>query len=947
VCGQGEAARGFEGVQDARQARIADAQPAEDVDGGNRAGRDGERRASLGSQWRCVECIRKLADSEPCRASEQKADVARRLARQHERSDRGEPPIVRKYLQPGDARGEGGLVPFPDSSPLLGARRNHDEVVPRRRVVPPTAFDPRNTGTTQHPGHLHGGRALADEADACVGDSAGDDRRGESAGRRQVADRRRQLAAAVRRGSRGQQPAVLQERQRLLHRLLDRRADELDHLCDGSGSVEERQQPRQQPAHRRAFERDHAAAVLEDESLPLLDDAVPRRKQREVGQLGRAGYHRSQMKQSQQQLQQQTEMFIAARACRYPTSFAARSSRSSVSCRNIATSFGLLSIWTTIAREECQRCDSFVTKESRMSASGTSGRNGHDVLDDAIDPLARPGRGAAALDDQRDGLPAAPVSAGRLGRLEACKQALRERALGLLEGAGHVRDHRLAGEQVSLCGEGVADDRAGPLDAAVASSGGRPSSSSARMRGPCAATPAACVATAPTAKYLDCTATPTSPVSGSAATSEHVTRRILTAVTGRCERELTRGALLRAGAAFAVAGPHRFTRRALRHELRIMQWAHPTPGYDAWLARVAARWGERNDARVTIDHVNPAELSIRSRAELATRNGHDLVQFLVAPTAFQLDAGPLDDAVAEVSRTLGVPSAVARGAAYNRHTKRWFAFPDHYVPVAAVRRNDDWPEAPGSWEDVLARASELRRARRPVAIGLSGELDSNVANVSLLLAFGGSLARLDTPQTVEYLRFVARLYRTGMPREVIQWNPASNNQLLFAGRASLITNPLTVIRAAERVRLPFADRLGLAPLPGGVSAPHTTGSYVLWPFSPNRELAERYLVDQQLAYGEHFVRSGFLNVPAWTAAVPDGFAGMRRLAAPRYAAVADAAAQAVGVTDGAEQELLDGFIVPTIARRVAQGSISAADAAAQAGKQAEDVYRKWREAKLI
>jgi hypothetical protein len=56
------------------------------------------------------------------------------------------------------------------------------------------------------------------------------------------------------------------------------------------------------------------------------------------------------------------------------------------------------------------------------------------------------------------------------------------------------------------------------------------------MRGPYAATPAACVATAPTParaqgttaptqKYFDCTATPTSPVTVSTATIEYVPGR--------------------------------------------------------------------------------------------------------------------------------------------------------------------------------------------------------------------------------------------------------------------------------------------------------------------------------------------------------------------------------------------------------------------------------------
>jgi multiple sugar transport system substrate-binding protein len=422
-------------------------------------------------------------------------------------------------------------------------------------------------------------------------------------------------------------------------------------------------------------------------------------------------------------------------------------------------------------------------------------------------------------------------------------------------------------------------------------------------------------------------------------------------VAGGREPELTRGALLRAATVFAVAGPHRFTRVGLRHELRILQWAHPTPGYDDWLARRAARWGESNDARVTIDHVNSTELGARARAELATRTGHDLVQFLSAPTAFQLDTASLDDAVVEVSRLLGRPAPVARASAYNPRTRRWFAFPDHFVPVGTVRRVDLWPEPPASWDEVLAAAPGLRRRGKPVAIGLADELDSSAAGLSMLLAHGGGLEprRLRSRPALDYLKEIAALYNRGMPREVLDWNPASNNQLLSVGRASLIVNAVTALRS------PLAGKLAFAPLPTGsagrLSVPYSVGAYVLWSFSHNRELAQRFLVDQQLGYREHFVRSGFLNVPAWPAAA-GGFGRMRRLAGERYGAVAEAARQTVGAghpgpTNGAVQELLDGFVVPTAARRVAQGRQTPAEAADDAAKQAEAVFAKWREAKLI
>ena len=42
------------------------------------------------------------------------------------------------------------------------------------------------------------------------------------------------------------------------------------------------------------------------------------------------------------------------------------------------------------------------------------------------------------------------------------------------------------------------------------------------------------------------------------------------------------------------------------------------------------------------------------------------------------------------------------------------------------------------------------------------------------------------------------------------------------------------------------------------------GVYVIWKFAKNKEAAKKYLVDQQLAYREHFVRSQFYNFPPWT-----------------------------------------------------------------------------------
>jgi multiple sugar transport system substrate-binding protein len=56
---------------------------------------------------------------------------------------------------------------------------------------------------------------------------------------------------------------------------------------------------------------------------------------------------------------------------------------------------------------------------------------------------------------------------------------------------------------------------------------------------------------------------------------------------------------------------------------------------------------------------------------------------------------------------------------------------------------------------------------------------------------------------------------------------------------------------------------------------HVMGVYVIWKFAKNKEAAQKYLVDQQLSYREHFVRSKYYNFPPWTGSIPGGFKTIR------------------------------------------------------------------------
>src|SRR5207249_10579766 len=85
------------------------------------------------------------------------------------------------------------------------------------------------------------------------------------------------------------------------------------------------------------------------------------------------------------------------------------------------------------------------------------------------------------------------------------------------------------------------------------------------------------------------------------------------------------------GAAAAVAlGPTVWIKRPQK-SLKILQWSHFVPSYDARFDKYAKDWGTAKGGEVTVDHISPAELATRGSAEVAAQQAHDPCQFLSAP----------------------------------------------------------------------------------------------------------------------------------------------------------------------------------------------------------------------------------------------------------------------------------------------------------------------------
>src|SRR5712691_6007232 len=143
-------------------------------------------------------------------------------------------------------------------------------------------------------------------------------------------------------------------------------------------------------------------------------------------------------------------------------------------------------------------------------------------------------------------------------------------------------------------------------------------------------------------------------------------------------RELLRRAglgtavLLYSGAAAktAVAGAPKFAHKELRNTLKIIQWWHFVPAYDAWFDNVYTKvWGRKNDTDVIVDHINLTDLPARAASEVAAQSGHDLFQHLSPPAAFEDNVIGLKDIITDVTQKLGPMKGVSRRSTYNPKTK--------------------------------------------------------------------------------------------------------------------------------------------------------------------------------------------------------------------------------------------------------------------------------------
>jgi multiple sugar transport system substrate-binding protein len=321
----------------------------------------------------------------------------------------------------------------------------------------------------------------------------------------------------------------------------------------------------------------------------------------------------------------------------------------------------------------------------------------------------------------------------------------------------------------------------------------------------------------------------------------------------------------------------------------------------------------------------------------------------------------------EVEKKHGKKIDLAHKSTFNPKTKKYYAFSDSYAPDPGNWRLDLWsqvgfPNGPDTFDDLRKVAKMIKdKFGNPCGIGLAQELDTSMAMRALLWSFGGAeqdpdgKVVLNSKNTVEALKFMKALYEESETPEVFTWTPPSNNQAMLAGKVSYVANAISITRQAEREKMPIDKNIMLSRALKGpvrrIAAEHVMNCYVIWEFAENKDGAQQFLIDYVDAFHDGFVAGQFYNFPCFPATVPNLQKEIaddpRATPSNKYKVLGDVLDWATnvgypGYASAAIDQAFKSYTLPTMFATVAQGKVSAEDAAKTAHAEYQRIFDRMK-----
>lgn len=412
---------------------------------------------------------------------------------------------------------------------------------------------------------------------------------------------------------------------------------------------------------------------------------------------------------------------------------------------------------------------------------------------------------------------------------------------------------------------------------------------------------------------------------------------------------------------------------ALSGDLRILLWSHFVPAHDTWFDPFAKAWGEQVGVNVTVDHINNAEIPARIAAEVQARQGHDLIQYIAPLSQFEPSVLDLKDLAAEAAKRYGEQLPLCVKSSQNPTTGKHYAYAPCWAPDPGDFRKSLWesvglPNGPTSWDELLRGGAEIKKSKNvQMGLGMSQEIDSNMAGRALLWSFGGSIQDtneqvvINSPETIAAVEFMQRLFKDTMTNEVFSWNAASNNQGLIAGQMSYILNSISAWRTAQEAAPEVADDVFFVPALKGpkaaLAAQHVMYNWIVPSHARNADAAKEFLLHYTGNLALATYHSRLYDLPAFPKLVPQlddwldkdpfGAKPANKLAVLKNAIEWSTNIGHPGPANTAVGEVFATFIIPNMYAKAARGELNPQQAVADAERQIKPIFDKWRRRGLI
>lgn len=411
----------------------------------------------------------------------------------------------------------------------------------------------------------------------------------------------------------------------------------------------------------------------------------------------------------------------------------------------------------------------------------------------------------------------------------------------------------------------------------------------------------------------------------------------------------------------------------LSGDLKILLWSHFVPSHDAWFDPFAKNWGTEVGVNVTVDHINNTEIVARTAAEIQAKQGHDLIQYIAPLSQFEPSVVDLKDVAQEAQRRHGEQLPLCVKSSQNPATGKHYAYSPGWVPDPGDYRKSLWEsvglaDGPVSWEDLLRGGAEIKKSKSiQMGVGMSQEIDSNMAGRALMWSYGASIQNeneevvINSPETIAAVEFMQRLFKDTMTNEVFSWNPASNNQGLIAGQMSYILNSISAWRTAQEANPEVADDIyftrALQGPKAGLAAQHVMYNWIVPSHARNVDAAKEFLLHYTANWPSATYHSKLYDLPAFPKLVPQlnswldndpfGAKPATKLSVLKTAIEWSTNIGYPGPANTAEGEVFATFVIPNMFAKAARGELSPDQAVAEAERQIRPIFDKWRRRGLV